>query len=62
MTNQLALSSEGGVWNLDPEALVANAEEHLGGGGALGGRRLGGVSELGAEDLQRAGVELVVAA
>ena len=33
--------------------MEADAEQHLRGGGALRGRRLGGAGELGAEDLQR---------
>lgn len=42
-----------GSGDLDPHALVADAEEHLRGGGAIGGRRLGGAGELGGVDLQR---------
>jgi hypothetical protein len=42
-----------GFRDLDPDALVADAEEHMRRGGALGGWCVGGVSKMGAEDLQR---------
>jgi hypothetical protein len=42
-----------GFGDLDPDALVADAEEHIRRGGALGARCVDGVRKLGAEDLQR---------
>jgi hypothetical protein len=42
-----------GFGDLDPDALVADAEEHIRRRGALGARCVDGVRKLGAEDLQR---------
>jgi hypothetical protein len=42
--------------DLDPGTLVADAEKPLRGSGALGRRRLSGVSELGADDFSAARV------